>query len=224
MGKSKAELGADSNQHYFAMEAVRDAHQSRNVTKAIELAVRAWQHIDGMMQYERRYGDKQEFESIESIDYVLSYAPLVFDRESLDQLSALLKAFRRIEKNTSANITEGLNRARALMWDAYHLWNLLESEGSARLDAIHMTLNGELRHWQWIADKWEWIGLVDKVPEQASFRLSLPSRLTCSRRAKCPSCGAVGEAPMLRLLDEIVCPRCQTKSNFVFCDQIKAGT
>src|SRR3972149_1761786 len=102
MAKTKAELEADSLQHHATMQKVRDAHQHGDFQKAVDLAVSAWDCIDGMMQYARRYGAQAEYHRIDSIDFVLRYAPLLLDFQSLYKLAVILKSQRRIEKNTTA--------------------------------------------------------------------------------------------------------------------------
>jgi hypothetical protein len=221
MAKTKAELEADCSEHYSAMCAVRAAHQSGEVSKAIELAVAAWQHIDGMMQFERRYGEKSEYESIDSIDYVLQYAPLTFDFQSLDWLSILLKRHRRIEKNTTADLAARLNAAQTMMWSAYRLWNYLERQADVRQDELCEALGGDRNEWQLLIESWEWMGLIGRIPDGETWQLRLLSSLNAQRRAKCPGCGAIVEATFIRCLDEITCPRCHATVHFVLQDWLK---
>jgi len=76
MAMNKAEMESHRNDYYALMAQAWAAHHKGLYRKAVEWALSSWDHIDGMMQYERRYG-KKEFESIEAIDMVLKYAPTV---------------------------------------------------------------------------------------------------------------------------------------------------
>ena len=99
MAKTKAELESESERHSALMADARSELQQGEFQKAVQTAASAWQHVDGMMQYDRKWGSKSEFESVDSIALVLRYAPLLFDNQSLDQLDALLKSQKRIDKN-----------------------------------------------------------------------------------------------------------------------------
>jgi len=76
MGMKKADMRAEWVQYHLRMSEAREAHHAGLWRKAVELALSSWGHVDGMMQYERRYLDA-EFQSIEAIDFVLQYAPLL---------------------------------------------------------------------------------------------------------------------------------------------------
>jgi len=92
---TKAEMEAHRAQYYELIAKARAARQDGRYREAVELAMSSWEYVDGMMQYERKYDDKK-FSSIEGIDLVLEYAPILFDAESLDKLEFLLKKQRRL--------------------------------------------------------------------------------------------------------------------------------
>ena len=155
MAKTKAELEADSERHRLLMADARAELQRGEFQKAVQAAVAAWQHVDGMMQYDRRWGSNFEFESVDSIALVLRYAPLLFDVDSLEQLAALLRLQRRIDKNAAADIASDLDTAKTMMWRAYRLWSHLESEREVRQDELRRKLGGDQDQWRWISETWE---------------------------------------------------------------------
>ncbi|HVP11023.1 MAG TPA: hypothetical protein VMV94_07530, partial [Phycisphaerae bacterium] len=124
---TKAEMEAHRAQYYELIAKARAARQDGRYREAVELAMSSWEYVDGMMQYERKYEDK-EFNSVEGIDVVLKYAPLLFDLDSLNRLEDLLKDRRRIERDTSADMGDKLAKATAMMWEARRMWNYLERE------------------------------------------------------------------------------------------------
>lgn len=212
----KAELEADFIQYEETLREIRCAHQSGDYPKAVKMAVSALDHVDGMMQYERRYLGQKDRETIRAIDVLLKYAPLWFDSESLEKIESLLKTHRRIDKNTSADIAASLTEAKELMWDAHRMWDYLETRQGVRQDELRANLGGDQDRWRWIAETWERLGYLNRLPEGGSYRLTLATRLDEQVRGKCPTCGVVGKATKARLLEQIQCPKCRSNVYFVF--------
>lgn len=208
------------------MQEHRDAYKDRMTRafaaerdgafhEAIELALSSWDHIDGMMQYERKYEDR-EFDSVQAIDLILEYAPFLLDFHTLDKLAILLKDYRRIERHTSDSYAEKLAEARLIMWEAHRLWDYLEFHPDARQDELRANLGGDQGQWRSVATLWEKMGLLRRTPEGRSYRLTLCTRMGKVVPAKCPSCGAVTEAPKAMFLEDIRCPECRAVASFVF--------
>ncbi len=214
MAMKKAEMEAHRAKYNALIVRARAALREGRFHDAIEAAISTWDYIDGMMQYERRYQDR-EFTGIDSIDMALRYAPLVFDYESLNELDSLLKSKRRIDKNTSDDLVGKLAGARALMLEAHLIWDHLEKVPDARQDRIRKILGGNQDRWRSVVETWEKMGLVRRTPEGGSYRLSLVTRMDQVVRAKCPSCGAVAKAKKSRFLENQVCPQCRTTASFV---------
>ncbi len=214
MAMKKADMEAHHSQYGDLMSEVRLAQEIGNFLKALDAAKSAWPYIDGMMQYERRFNQK-EFTTIEAIDVVLEYAPLLFDIQSLCELEKLLKGSRRIEKNTTEVLKERLVEARSMTWEAYHLWEQLESRGEVRLDVLQDSLEREANRWHHVAFAWEQMGIIERQPEVNSDRFALRTRMDALTLAKCPKCGVVVRAAKAKFLREQSCPKCKTKHLFV---------
>lgn len=204
----KAELEIDFQQYMVLRAQMRRDHQDKQYQTAINTAVSSFPHVDGMMQFDRRYGKKSQFYSIDTIDFVLKYAPLLFDYESLDQLENLLKTRRRIAKNTAADVVEALASARTQMWDAHRLWTLIEQAGQVTVNDLKN--EPPLRS---VANSWRKIGLIRHAENDKSQ--VFVSRLDDKVRVKCPWCGAFGSGTKVKLLEAITCPRCQQNVFFV---------
>ena len=215
MAKNKAELQFDASRYREAVVAMRKAHNEGRYLEAIEIAMNACDYVDGMMQFERRFEDRTERKSVETIHYVLQYAPLVFDRSSLETLDEVLKSQKRIDKNTTADLADDLKSANALMWDAHRMWTELEQAADLPQDKLRSSLGGEQERWREIAESWYGMGLIHRMPERGSYRISLATRIATEIRGKCPACGATGRAAMGHFLEEITCPRCKATSTFV---------
>jgi hypothetical protein len=210
----KAEMEHHRAEYEASMVAARLNEQNGMYFKAVELALASWDHIDGMMQYGRRYQDK-EFASIQGIDMILKYAPLLLDFASLETLASLLNSCRRIEKGTSDSMGEKLAEARERMWEAHRLWDHLEQQPGAKQDQLRRLLGGDQDRWRWMAEAWEKMGLLERRPEGGSYRLALSTRMGMVVNAKCPSCGNIARAPKAMFLERLPCTECEEKVVFV---------
>ncbi|MEX2119396.1 MAG: hypothetical protein WD847_07365 [Pirellulales bacterium] len=211
---TKADMETDQAEYYALVARARAAQREGRYREAVELAVSSWDHIDGMMRYERKYADKQ-FVSIEGIEVVLRYAPLLFDFDSLNGLEALLRSQRRIEKNTSGGLADKLSKARGLMWDAHRLWVHLEEHVEVRQDELRRALQGDQERWRAVAEAWDTMELIRRTPEGGSYRLSLITRMDERVLAKCSSCGVVAKASKIKFLGAVECPKCGATAMFV---------
>ena len=77
---TKAEMEQHSAAYHALMDQVSAAVRGGSYREAVDLAVSSFSHVDGMMQFDKKYGGK-ETTSVASIDLVLQYAPLMFDVE-----------------------------------------------------------------------------------------------------------------------------------------------
>jgi hypothetical protein len=204
----------DYRNYETKMKTARAAHRDGMYRDAVKFALSAWEYIDGMMQYVRRY-ENQDFVTVEAIDMVLKYAPLLFDYVAIDSLQAMLTVQRRINRDSTGDMGDNLSKARALMWDAHRMWNHIEEHAETRQDELHTVLGGDESRWRSIAEAWEDMGLLQRTPALGSYRLAFITRLGEVVAAKCPSCGEVADAPKAMWLEHTACPRCRAAVLFV---------
>ena len=79
----KTEMEQHHTAYHEKVAKARSAERTGLYRRAMQLALSSWEHVDGMMQYERKY-ENAEFDTIPAIEMVLKYAPLLLDFESLD--------------------------------------------------------------------------------------------------------------------------------------------
>ncbi|NOT00130.1 MAG: hypothetical protein HOP29_05840 [Phycisphaerales bacterium] len=207
MAMKKAELEAHRDAYHKLMSDAQSALRQGLYREALRRAVDSWPYIDGMMQYERRW-EEREFKSVEAIDMVLNVAPLLFDFETLNKMEALFAEYRRIDKFASDDLADRLAQARAFMWDAHRMWHHLEQHPHVRQDELRQQLGGDQARWRSIAESWEHMGLVFRERDGASYRVLIATRLGQVVSAKCFACGAIAEAPKAMFLEQIHCSEC----------------
>lgn len=214
MAKKKAEMEADQLEYEARMRVCAKAEARGLFRDAVAAALSAWPFIDGMMQYEKRYGEN-EFGSVPAIDIVLRYAPLLFDSSSLDSLATLLKEYKRIERNTSHDMGTKLALAKQRLRENHRLWTYLENNIDSRQADLSQSLGGDQDYWRSVAEGWERMGLLQRTPERGTYRLSLLTRMDAVTWGKCPSCGQKAEAPKGMFLESMTCPACNRTVSFV---------
>lgn len=214
MAKTKKDLERDNEKYSVTVDAAREALDAGRVRDGVRLALSAWDYIDGMMQYGRRY-ENTEFDSIEAIEIVLRYAPLLFDHVTLASLRHKLAAEKRIERDTAADMGERLARATSLMWEARRLWDHIATHRDIREDTLRESLGGDQSLWRSITETWEKIGLLNRANVAGSYLLSIATRLGQVVPAKCSSCGRVATGPKAIWLEPTDCPSCHTLCMFV---------
>jgi len=210
----KAEMEAYHAAYQARMTVAREAESNGLFRAVIRAAISAWPNIDGMMQYESKYGNG-EVANIWAIDAVLNYAPLLLDFRSLDALEDFFETCRRIERRTSVNAAARVADARSRLRDNHRLWTHIDAYGEVRQDELAKILGGDQDQWRWVAETWAKMGLVRRAPKGGSYLLSLSMRMGQIVSAKCPMCGKFAEAPKAMFFDELACPECRSKVLFV---------
>ncbi len=211
---TKAEIEQHSAAYHALMDEVSTSIRAGLFREAVDLAVSSFSHVDGMMQFEQKYGGKTTT-SVASIDFVLQHAPLMFDIESIETLENLLHSQKRIAKNVSVDLSDQLGKARLLVWEAYRFWDYLEQHLTVREDDLRVALGGDSMQWRSIAKSWSDMGLINRFGDSGHHQVSLVTHLERPILAKCPSCAAVVQAIKEKVLEERTCPKCRQKRLFV---------
>jgi DNA-directed RNA polymerase subunit RPC12/RpoP len=215
MAKTKAELQFDYERHEALVEEARNAYRKGQLSTAISIAMDAWDHIDGMMQFSRRFLDVAYSDAIDSIRIVLHLAPLILDAAPLDKFADLLKSQRRIVKNVTANLADELAVARQRLRKAHAIWDHLERNGEVALNDLTEVPGGHPDHSNDLLDTWGQMEVIHRSDGGGPKTIRLATAMNAPVRGKCPSCGATGKAVKNKLLDEIACPKCHSRVYFV---------
>ena len=214
MPMSKAEM-EEHDRHYHALMTLAEAALRQGmIHRAVQDALAAWEHIDGMMQHDRKY-ENASFDTIPAVDLVLRYAPLLLDFRQLDRLEALLKECRRIERDTTADVADQLAQARARMWNAHALWDYIEHHPNVRQAELGSALGRQQQEWADIVTAWEKMRLLRRKPVGGTYTLAFRTRMGELVSAKCPECGNLTQAPKGMFLEEMPCPQCKRRAMFV---------
>ncbi|MGE0608847.1 MAG: hypothetical protein AB7O62_17260 [Pirellulales bacterium] len=211
---TKAEKVYHRDQYYQLLSAAKIAVSNSLYSLGIERALAACEFVDGMMQYESKY-EQREFSSVEAIDLILQWAPLIFDLQSLDRLAALLKSQKRIDRNASDDLTDNVARAKKWMWAAHAIWDQVERSPGIEIGTVSRLIGYEDNRCEEIVEAWKRMGLILLEPHGGKFRLLLATRTEGTVKAKCSSCGVLVRGTQRKLLDDQKCPKCTRIVAFV---------
>lgn len=214
---TKAELEEEARRYEILLLQARAALQSGNIPHSIQISVQSWPYIDGMMQYERKY-NQREFKSVETIELVLKYAPIIFDTQSLETLEELLKSKKRIDKFASADLADKLATANQQLHSVLGVWSHLEQNTGFRQDELRRTIGGDQEWWRWVAEIWESQGYLTREPVANSYRLTLNVNYEEKVFGKCPCCGVKASSKKYHFWKEVACPKCKAAVYFVICN------
>lgn len=217
MAMKKTEMEAHRGAYRRLMRKAYSAEKQGMFRDAVKHAFEAWVHVDGMMQYERKY-ENHDFSSIDALEIVLRYAPFLLDYESLNELERLLTETKRIEKNTSVCLNDKLAKAKEMLVKNHELWGFLKQNPQSPQDQLSRLLGGEQEEWRNTAESWEKMGLLRRERNNQSYRLTLITRLDEIVYAKCSACGKTAEAPKAMFFEETKCPECGQNVNFVILE------
>jgi len=211
---TKAELESASRHYHHYLVAAKTAIQAGNIFAAIQNSVASLSSIDGMMQFERK-SNQREFNSIETIELILTYSPVIFDSESLDRLADVLKSQKRIDKNASADIAKNLKTARQQLNNSYQLWLHLLQFPNHTIEAAMENVGAPKEWLTWLVQYWEMQGYARRIEltGKTHVQVMLPQDEIVS--AKCPGCGVVGNGKKWQFWNTNTCPKCKHQVVFV---------
>lgn len=222
MATKKADLEAERDAYESYIAHAVAAERDGLFLVAMRSAAAACRHIDGMMQYRRRYDDAA-FKSVDAIDLILKYAPLLFHFETLNEVHNLLRNQKRIDRYASDDLTQRVEQAQRQMWQNHRLFAFLMENPGFRQDELRARLGGDQGYWRNVAESWEKMRLVRRTPERGSYRLCLSTRLGEVVEGKCPRCGQVDSAPKAMLLEPVRCSKCRGESVFILLPSAEDG-
>jgi hypothetical protein len=172
MAMKKADMEAHYAGYHDALKKAKAAERKGMYRAAMGAALSAWEYLDGMIQYARKY-QNQESTHISAIDLVLYYAPLLLDMRSLDKLEQLLEETRRIVRNMLDDLTAKILTSRSLVWDNQRLWSHLDNFPESPQDELATVLGGQQDYWRSVIEAWVKMGLVTRVGDAKSYRVAL---------------------------------------------------
>jgi hypothetical protein len=196
------------------MLKANQAFEAGSYWQGLEFVGSALEYVDGMMQHAVKY-DSASFSNVPAIEAILKFAPLLLDTNLLDRLQILLREQRRIKRNISEDIDQLISDARTKLDECYRFWRLLESNQNVRQNELSKILGGEQRVWANMAASWERMGLIRRVADGNTCRISIVTQFEEEVQAKCGKCGAISRGMKKSFYEAMTCRNCRKASMLV---------
>jgi hypothetical protein len=216
MAKTKAELQNDQAEYDRLHAAALAAVGRVDFDAALDHCIDSLKHVDGMMQFEKRW-EKRQFHSVETIDLLLRYAPILQRRDCLDALTTILAADRRIDRLATADLAALLLEADLRFRRVSQLIDFVGEFGNAAREMLAARYGGPPEEWAALSETLEQVHYLTTV--HTGDRLELQRRTDISRDAsgQCRNCGTVARAPLEDLLGGCVCQSCGVETDLTLC-------
>lgn len=219
----KADLQSAQTAYDRAMRLARAAEQQGDYPVAIARAIEAWEHLEGMMQFERRFEDA-EFKSVPCIDLVLRHAPSILHAQALDELEHLLQTRRAIDRHASDDLATRLLEARETLKRAHRLLDHIERNPGARQSDLRQLLGGDQDEWRGWCERWSDIGLINRESLGGQYYLRLSAGADELTDAKCGACGGIERGSKRSFWGSHVCVACGRTETFVLLSSASAAS
>jgi hypothetical protein len=211
---TKAALEIAAERYSQLHEAAAQLAEKRDFLGAVNCASESLHLIPPMMQFERKYNSR-EFDSVETIDLILTFAPPLFLIDALDKVGEVLGEFRAIERNTDADMASKLSHARSVMQMARGLWTLAERKEAFTSDDAWEQFGGNDEVAMSVVQVWTDVRAIIPTATTPPLQWRLVSPFHDNCRCKCPSCGATGKGLLQFAMQETICPGCKNGVTFV---------
>lgn len=211
---TKAEMEHHQRQYSVLLDDARAFVSRGQPAQALKLAVESLPHVDGMMQFARKYEDR-ELESIDTIALIFELAPALLHIESLDAVQATLKQKRRVERETADNLSEKLEIANSRLWKCHTAWGLLDRDAQRNPDSGSTDSPTRPPDDYSALSLWEKWGIVRQATDAGVTKYERVLRVDAVARAKCSNCGILARAAKSRFWKRLECPKCKQSAWFV---------
>lgn len=214
MAMAKSELEFHWAEYHRLLNQAIQHKAAWEIRSMIETALLACDFIDGMMQKERKQGNK-EVQTVLAMDLILQYAPMLLDVESLARLGVIIKAYRRIERDTTDDMTEKLAQANGLLWKVQKLIGHIETHLVVNEFEAATLLEVFCSQALSILKTWEALQFIRRIHHGNPAQYSLWTLMDENTSAKCSGCGFLATAKKAAFLSNFKCDKCGELAVFV---------
>lgn len=170
-------------------------------------------HIVPAITFRKKRGITPEMPGLLAFTTICKYAPPLFEHAAIELLLEFVKS-SRVLVQSEQRFLDSIEAARKRAYLAHRLWNHLERHPGMLQRDIRAELDVTQEDAVSIVELWDKLGILDRQPEDRSYRLSFRTRLDMEAACICPNCGACGKGRKERLFLSITCQRCGTVGHY----------
>jgi hypothetical protein len=174
---------------------------------------------ESFMRYQKKY-EPQEFGFAPSFAYAARMAATALDGASLNEVDAILRQSRWVQKNIGFDGDRIIATARRRLTANLAMWSLIEEHDEEAQDAV-LAVGGTDQDAMSTLAFWSDHGFIrGERDAHGKFHLSLNGRMQEKTLAKCPACGSSLVAAKFLFLENGNCPKCKAPVDFLIVGRV----
>ncbi len=185
---------------------IRAMVQSREFPAVFATCTASFEHIVPAISFRKKRGLTPETPNLLAFTTICKYAPPLFEHAAIESLDEFVRSSRVLAQHYISSV----EAARSHENIAHKLWNHLEKHPGTLQYDIHTELGVIQEFAAEIVELWEELGVIDRRPEDRTYRLWFRTRLDVEVQGVCQQCGVRGTGRKELFLKPLKCRRCGT--------------
>ena len=154
-----------------------------------------------------------EIPEFAAITTICKYAPLLFEHAVIETLFEFIKS-ARVLSQSEKDFLGSIEAARQREQLAHSLWNYIEKHPGMFQRDIRTELGVVQEEAVAVVELWQKLGILDRQPEDRSYRLNFRTRLDAEVSGVCPACGVRGKGRKELFFRSVSCQKCGAQSHY----------
>jgi hypothetical protein len=208
-----AELEGHYDAYADSERAIRAMVSDGEFPKVFAVCKASFPHIVPAIQFRKKRGITPETPELSAFTTIWKYAPPLFEHTAIESLFEFVNS-ARVLSQSEKNFLDSIEAARKREQLAHRLWNHLECHPGVFQRDIRTQLGVVQEDAVTIVELWDELGIVDRHPEDRSYRLYFRTRLDAEVRGLCPNCGVHGVGRKELFFRSVACQKCGVEGHY----------
>jgi hypothetical protein len=208
-----AELEAHHDAYTDSERMIRAMVDDGEFPKVFSVCTASFPHIVPAIGFRKKRGIAPEIPDLSAFTTIWKYAPPLFEHSAIGSLLDFVNS-SRVLVQSGKNFLDSIEDARKREQIAHRLWNHLERHPGMLQRDIRAELGVVQEDAVNIVELWEELGLIDREPEDRSYRLCFRTRLDKEVTGLCQNCGVRGKGQKEAFFRSVVCQKCGVAGHY----------
>jgi hypothetical protein len=208
-----AELEAHHDAYIESEHTIRAMVDYHTFPAVFSDCVESFPHIVSALNYRKKREITPVMPELLAFTTICKYAPPLFELAAIDSLQDFVKS-SRILWQSERKFLDSVEAARRREKIAHSLWNHLEQHPGMLQRDIRTELGVIQEEAVAVVELWETLSILDRQPEDGSYRLYFRTRLDAEVAGLCPNCGVRGKGRKELFSRPILCQKCSVEGHY----------
>ncbi len=208
---------AELEAHYDALveseRTIRKMVDNYEFPAAFSVCLESFPHIVPAINYRKKRELTPEVPALLAFTTICKYAPPLFEHFAIESLWAFVTS-TRVLSQSEKNFLDSIETARRREQFAHTLWNHLENHSGMLQRDIRTELGVVQEDAAQMVEVWEELAVIDRQPEDRSYRLFFRTRLDTEMAGLCQNCGVRGKGRKELFFKPTKCQKCGTEDYY----------